>query len=94
MSAPYPQEFRDDVVRVARSHEDGVTIAQIPKNFDGHEMALHKWVRQAAIDDGNRPCRAGRSRSSCARRANVSGCSSRRTRSSNAPLPTYPRRTC
>ena len=31
MPAPYPQEFREDVVRVARSREDGVTIAQIAK---------------------------------------------------------------
>jgi transposase len=27
---PYPQEFRDDVVRVARNRDDGVTIEQIP----------------------------------------------------------------
>ncbi|MGO3247496.1 MAG: IS3 family transposase [Brevibacterium aurantiacum] len=55
MPAPYPQEFRDDVVRVARSREDGVTIAQIAKDFGVHEMTLHKWMRQADIDDGNRP---------------------------------------
>ncbi len=36
MPAPYPQEFRDDVVRVARSREDGVTIAQIAKDFGVH----------------------------------------------------------
>lgn len=55
MSAPYPQEFRDDVVRVARSREDGIIIAQIAKDFSVHEMTLHKWTRQADIDDGNRP---------------------------------------
>ncbi|MGP5307119.1 IS3 family transposase [Brachybacterium alimentarium] len=55
MPAPYPQEFREDVVRVARSREDGVTIAQIAKDFGVHEMTLHKWLRQADIDDGNRP---------------------------------------
>lgn len=55
MPAPYPQEFRDDVVRVAGSREDGVTIAQIAKDFGVHEMTLHKWIRQADIDDGNRP---------------------------------------
>ena len=26
MPSPYPKEFRDDVVRVARNREDGVTI--------------------------------------------------------------------
>ncbi|MGP5291990.1 IS3 family transposase [Brachybacterium tyrofermentans] len=55
MPAPYPQEFREDVVRVARSREDGVTLAQIAKDFGVHEMTLHKWIRQADIDDGNRP---------------------------------------
>lgn len=33
MTKPYPQEFRDDVVRVARNREPGVTIEQIAKNF-------------------------------------------------------------
>ncbi len=42
-------------MRVARSREDGVTIAQIAKDFGVHEMTLHKWIRQADIDDGNRP---------------------------------------
>lgn len=54
-----PREFREDVVRVARSREDGVTLAQIAKGFGVHEMTLHKWIRQADIDDGNR---SGRSR--------------------------------
>lgn len=57
MPAPYPQELREDVVRVARSREDGVTLAQIAKDFGIHEMTLHKWIRQADIDDGNRPGR-------------------------------------
>ncbi len=38
-----------------RSREDGVTLAQIAKDFGVHEMTLHKWIRQADIDDGNRP---------------------------------------
>lgn len=57
MPAPYPQGFREDVVRVACSREDGVTLAQIAKDFGIHEMTLHKWIRQADIDDGNRPGR-------------------------------------
>ncbi|WP_299305880.1 transposase [uncultured Brachybacterium sp.] len=60
MPAPYPQEFRDDVVRVARSRDDGITIAQIAKGFGVHEMKLHKWIRQADIDDGNGFGRTGR----------------------------------
>ena len=30
MPKPYPQEFRDDVVRVARNRDDGVTLEQMP----------------------------------------------------------------
>ena len=33
----------------------GITIAQIARDFGVHEMTLHKWIRQADIDDGNRP---------------------------------------
>ncbi|MDT0119055.1 transposase, partial [Kocuria sp. PD6] len=52
---PHPQEVRDDVVRVARAREAGDTLAQIAKDFGVHEMTLRKWIRQADIDDGNRP---------------------------------------
>ncbi|WP_197466819.1 transposase [Tsukamurella pseudospumae] len=52
---PYPQEFRDDVVRVARDRESGVTLAQIAKDFGIHEMTLQKWLRRADVDDGNKP---------------------------------------
>ncbi len=55
MPVPYPQEFRDDVVRVARNREKGVTLAQIAKDFGVHEMTLSKWIRQAAIEDGEKP---------------------------------------
>lgn len=55
MPVPYPQEFRDDVVRVARNREKGVTLAQIAKDFGVHEMTLSKWLRQAAAEDGEEP---------------------------------------
>lgn len=55
MPKPYPEEFRDDVVRVARAREQGVTLAQIAKDFGIHEMTLNKWMRKADIEDGNRP---------------------------------------
>lgn len=51
---PYPKEFRDDVVRVARDRESGVTIEQIAKDFGVHPMTLTKWMRRADIDDGNK----------------------------------------
>ncbi|MET9326000.1 IS3 family transposase [Tsukamurella sp. NPDC003166] len=55
MPKPYPKEFRDDVVRVARDRESGVTIEQIAKDFGVHPMTLQKWMRRADIDDGNKP---------------------------------------
>ena len=41
---PYPSEFRDDVVRVARNREPGVAIEQIAKDFGVHPMTLQKWL--------------------------------------------------
>ena len=46
---------RDDVVRVARTREDGVTLAQIAKDFGIHEMTLSQWMRQADMDNGAKP---------------------------------------
>lgn len=54
MPKPYPQEFRDDVVKVARRRPDGTTLEQIAHDFGIHPMTLSKWLRQAAIDDGER----------------------------------------
>ena len=55
MPKPYPSEFREDVVRVARSREPGVTIEQIAKDFGVHPMTLQKWLRRADIDEGAKP---------------------------------------
>ena len=55
MPKPYPNEFRDDVVLVARDREPGVTIEQIAKEFGVHTMTLQKWLKRAAVDDGVRP---------------------------------------
>lgn len=41
-------------MRVARSREDGVTVAQTAKDFGVHEKALHKWIRQAHVEAGVR----------------------------------------
>lgn len=55
MPRPNPHEFRDDVVRVARNREDGVTIEQIATDFGVYPMTLHKWIRQADIGEGTKP---------------------------------------
>lgn len=54
-SAPDPRKIPDGVVQVARTLVDGSTIAQIAKDFGAYEMTLHKWMCQAAIDDGAKP---------------------------------------
>lgn len=56
---PKPREFREDVVRVPRACEDGITLTQIARYFGVHEITPNKWLRQADVEDGNR---AGRTR--------------------------------
>jgi transposase-like protein len=58
MAKPFPKEFREDVVRVARSRDAGVTLEQVARDFGIHPMTLSKWLRQAVIDDGSRPGRS------------------------------------
>jgi transposase-like protein len=52
---PYPEEFREDVVRVARNRGPGVTIEQVAADFGVHAMTLWKWMRRADIDGGTKP---------------------------------------
>lgn len=59
MPKPYPREFREDVVRVARGREPGVTLEQVAADFGVHAMTLYKWMRRAAIEDGVRPAAGG-----------------------------------
>ena len=53
MPKPYPKEFRDDVVAVARKGE--APLKQIAKDFGISEGCLHNWMKQADIEDGSRP---------------------------------------
>ena len=46
MPRPYPQEFRDDVVRVALARDPGVTLEQIATDFNIHPMTLSNWIRK------------------------------------------------
>ena len=55
MPKPYPQEFRDDVVRVAQSREDGVSLDQIARDFGVHPVTLQKWMRKADVEAGIKP---------------------------------------
>ena len=53
MPKPYPKEFREDVVRVARRGEQ--PLVQIARDFGISEGCLHNWMKRADIDDGVRP---------------------------------------
>lgn len=50
MPKSYPEEFRDDVVAVACKHE--APISRTAKDFGISEGCLHKWLRQADVEDG------------------------------------------
>ncbi len=53
MPKPYPKEFRDDVVAVARKGE--APLSQIAKDFGISEGCLHNWMKKADVEDGHRP---------------------------------------
>ena len=52
---PYPKEFRDDVVRVARNREQGVHLKQIAADFGISESCLTNWMKTADVEDGVKP---------------------------------------
>lgn len=50
MPAPYPKEFRRDVVAVTRKGEQ--SIAQIARDFGVSESCIARWVKVAEREDG------------------------------------------
>jgi len=57
MPRPFPREFREDVIRVARDRDPETTIEQIAKDFGIHANTLTKWLHRADVEDGVRPGR-------------------------------------
>jgi len=55
MPRPYPREFREDVIRVARNREPGVRIKDIAKDFGISESCLTNWLTAADVEDGIKP---------------------------------------
>ena len=53
MPKPYPKEFGDDVVAVARKREAPLT--QFAKDFGISEGCLSNWLKKADVEDGKRP---------------------------------------
>lgn len=54
MPKPFPREFREDVVRVARNREPGQSLKQIAADFGIAESCLRNWLRRADVEDGVR----------------------------------------
>jgi transposase len=53
MPKPFPKEFREDVVRIARA--SGSPVAQVAKDFGVSESCLHRWLALDDVDQGKRP---------------------------------------
>jgi len=49
---PFPREFREDVVRVARS--SNTPVAQVAKDFGISESCMHRWLAQDDVEQGKR----------------------------------------
>jgi len=54
MPVPYPKEFRDDVIAVARRRDPDVTLKQIAADFGISESCLNNWLARAERDEGVR----------------------------------------
>jgi transposase len=52
MPKPYPREFREDVIRVARNREAGVRIKDVAADFGITESCLTNWLARADRDEG------------------------------------------
>ena len=55
MPKPFPKEFRDDVVNVARNREPGQHLKQIAADFGISESCLTNWMKAADVEDGVKP---------------------------------------
>lgn len=55
LPTPSPQEFCDDVVRVALRRESDFTLAQIVNDFGMYVGTLDQWLRQAHTETGDQP---------------------------------------
>ena len=53
MPKAFPEEFRRDVVAVARRRE--VPITQIARDFGISPSCIQRWLKRAEIEEGVRP---------------------------------------
>ena len=55
MPNPYPREFREDVIRVARRREPGVRLRDVAADFGISESCLIGWLKRADVEAGIKP---------------------------------------
>jgi transposase-like protein len=55
MPRPYPREFREDVIRVARSRDSDVRLKDVAADFGISESCLVNWLKAADVEDGVKP---------------------------------------
>jgi transposase len=55
MPKPYPKEFREDVVRVARNRGDRTMLKEVAADFGISESCLNRWLRAADVEEGVKP---------------------------------------
>ena len=58
MPKPYPKEFRQNVVEVARAREAGTTLKEIAKDFGISQSCLTNRIAIADRQDGSKPAAA------------------------------------
>lgn len=52
MPRPFPKEFREDVIAVARKSE--ASVASVARDFGISESCLNRWLNKADAEDGFR----------------------------------------
>jgi transposase-like protein len=52
MPRPYPEEFRRHAVELARLGEK--PVSRVAAELGIAQSALHRWIRQAEVDEGER----------------------------------------
>lgn len=55
MPKPFPEEFRRDVVEVAKNREPGVTLSQVAAGFGISQATLANWLAKDAVESGTKP---------------------------------------
>lgn len=48
---PYPPAFRQQIIKLARN---GRSVAELAREFEPSEQTIYTWLKQAALDEGQR----------------------------------------